>query len=93
MDKFLFINYRVHPKIFHLITEYDFERRNNTDCAPRGEEFSSADEAEKACKSEKLCQGVLYVPSSSSNAHYLCQKNATTVSGDDIKNYTLYGRY
>lgn len=66
------------------ISEYDFKNRSNTDCSPRGDEFSTLKDAKKECKNKKRCQGVIIGNFNDAERYTLCPANATTSFGNHI---------
>ena len=67
------------------ISEYDFKKRPNADCNPRGEMINTLVDAKNICKNNKQCQGVIESNISDSEGYYVCPTNATTLFGNDIK--------
>ena len=70
------------------ISEYAFKNRSNTDCDPRGVEYSSLNVAKKECKYNKGFQGVIIGSFNDAERYTLCPTNATTSFGNHI-NTTL----
>ena len=70
--------------ILIYISEYDFKNRSNTDCDPRGDEFSTLEDAIKECKTEKRCQGIIIGNVNDINRYNVCPTNATTSFGNHI---------
>ena len=72
-----------------ILPEYNFERSLYTACEPRGDFFHGLVGAEKECKVDKQCQGVLVAQSSEPSTYYLCPRNSTTSLNISDKDYLL----
>ena len=75
-----------------IISEYDFKKRLNTYCDPKGDMFQNVEEAKRECKSTHGCQGVLDTTPSGQQGFYLCPTTSKTSSEDGSQD-TLFQKF
>ena len=59
------------------ISDYHFEKINNTECSDEGDAFDTLDSATGECKDNKNCQGILSMNCNEQEKYHICLTNAT----------------